>query len=151
MMKKEERSDQMEIKWYWLAETLGYVKDISHLGNNLTYEVSSKVGEFFLMLYLMLFPVLFVFGFLLRFFSFHRKGERTAALTVRCGVLVLLVYAVMLAVRIGPYVEFYPQGSGFIDLSTLNHILDGIGCALLALTLFLGGRLGNMLAKRLRK
>ena len=141
----------MEIKWYWLAQMLGYVKDIRYLGGGYTYEVSAKVGEFFLMLYLLLFPVMFITGFLLCFFSYQRKGERAFSLVIRYGVVMLLLYAVMLAVGIGPYIEFYPQSAGFIDLSILEHLLDGIGCALLALSLFLGGKAGKALARRIRR
>ena len=141
----------MEIKWYWLAEALGYVKDISHLGNNMTYEVSAKVGDFFLMLYFSLFPLLFLIGFLLQFLTNGREGEHTAGRAVKVCVLSLLFYAGMLAAGIGPYIQFYPQSAGFIDLSVLEHILDGIACGLLALILFLGGKFGRFAAKRFRK
>lgn len=64
------------------------------------------------------------------------------------GIAVLMIYAVLLAVGIGPYIEFYPQTGGFLDLSVLAHIMDGIFFAFLALMLFLGGKAGNRLGQR---
>ena len=64
------------------------------------------------------------------------------------GSIILLVYAVLLAVGIGPYIEFYPQGAGFLDFSTLEYIIDGIYVGILALMLFLGGKVDTWMDKR---
>ncbi len=129
----------MEIKWYAPAQWLGLVEDISHQYNDgfTHYTVSSQANEVFTYLTLSLLPLLFLTGLLLR-----RKCSQKP---LRIAVTVLLIYAVLLAVGIGPYVLLYPQGSGFIDLSALEHLIEGIYCALLALSLYLGGRLGNRL------
>ena len=56
----------------------------------------------------------------------------------------LLGYALLLSIGVGPYIQFYPSGGGFISFDTLEHLLYGIYCALLALSLFLGGKLGKL-------
>ncbi len=119
----------MEIKWYWLAEQLGLVQDVSALYDDGTrYVVSSEVGDVFFWLRAALVPLLFLLGFAL-------CVRIASPAPLRVGVGILLTYTVLLAVGVGPYVKFYPQGSGFLDLSTLEHILSGIGCAALALSL----------------
>ncbi len=134
----------MEIKWYGLAKLLGLVEDISSQYNDgyIHHSVSSKTGDVFTALTLSLIPLLFLAGFLLG----RRKdrGQRP----LRIAIILLLVYAVLLAVGVGPYIQFYPQSVGFIDLSALEHIVDGIYTALLALCLYLGGRLGHRTNKQ---
>lgn len=135
----------MEIKWYWFAEQMGLVEDVSHLySDGTTYQVSADTGEVFGWIAFSLIPLVLLIGFLLRFFTARRRGERTAQMILRTGIGMLLLYALLLAVGIGPYIEFYPQGSGFLDLSGIEHILEGIFCAFLALMLYLGGRLGHI-------
>lgn len=132
----------MEIKWYWLAEQLGLVEDVSALYNDgTTYRVSARTDEIFNAMRLALVPLLFLAGFALCFFC-------AAHAPLRIGVGFLLTYAVLLAVGIGPYVQFYPSGGGFIDLSALEHLFSGIGCAALALVFWLGGRLGRRMRRR---
>lgn len=135
----------MEIKWYGLAETLGLVEDIAYRYNDgyTHYRVSARADEVFSALTFSLIPLLFLAGFLLR-----RFGGRKCAKAVRVGVILLLVYAVLLAVGIGPYIQLYPRSGGFLDFSTLEHIIEGIYCALLALCLQLGGKLGLRLNTR---
>ena len=132
----------MNIKWYAPAKWLGLVKDISHTYNDgyTHYTVSAQTGDIFAYLTLSLLPLLFVIGVLMGF----RRKERA----IRMGVILLLVYGLLLAVGIGPYIELYPQGSGFIDLSALEHFIEGIYTALLALSLYLGGRLGRKCTKQ---
>ena len=139
----------MEIKWYWLAEQLNLVRDVRHLYNDGTaYEVSLKAGDVFMALTLSLIPILFLAGFLIRFLSARRGREGVGKNIVLVGIAVLMIYAVLLAVGIGPYIKFYPQSGGFIDLSFIEHIIEGIYCAFLALLLFLGGKSGNRLGRR---
>lgn len=131
----------MEIKWYGLAQLLGLVEDIAYQYNDgyTHYTVSARTGDVFAALLFSLLPVLFLLGFLIRRKCSPDKGKKI----MRILVTFLLIYAILLAVGIGPYVQFYPQSAGFLDFSTLEHIIDGIYCAILALTLCLGGRLGS--------
>ena len=93
----------MEIKWYWLAERMGLVRDVSALyDDGTTYQVSAKADEIFGAIELALIPLLFLLGFALCFFSSSRAP-------LRVGVGLLLGYALLLAVGMGPYVEFYPR------------------------------------------
>lgn len=138
----------MELKWYWLAEQLDLVKNTSHLYNDghIYYEVSAKADEFFSMLTLSCIPAFFLLGLLIQCIAVKRKHDKLGRGIIRGVMGVLLVYAVFLAVGIGPYIIWYPQDGGFIDLSTLEHVLEGVYCALLALMLWLGGRLGSLVA-----
>jgi len=138
----------MELKWYWLAEQMGLVTNISAQYNDgfIHYQVSARTGDVFFTLFLALIPTLFLLGCLLRFLLVRRGHDRAGRILSRGGVCILLLYAVLLASGIGPYVQFYPQGSGFLDLSVLEHILSSLYCALLALVWFLGSRLGQYLA-----
>lgn len=137
----------MEFKWYWLAKVLGLVTDISAQSNNeYTYRVSAQTGDVFATLFLLMIPALFVLGALLRA-AFPDRG----GLCVKTGAIFLLLWGVLQAVGVGPYVQFYPQGSGFLDLSTLEHILSGLYCTLLALSLFFGGRFGSFLRNYCKK
>lgn len=135
----------MEIKWYWPAEQMGLVKDVSALYDDGTsYQVSARADEIFGAIGLSLIPLLFLIGFALCFFC-------TGRTPLRVGVGLLLSYALLLAVGVGPYVEFYPRGGSFFDLDVLEHILEGIGCALLALVFSLGGRLGRRAQRKKRE
>lgn len=60
------------------------------------------------------------------------------AALVRGGVILLLIYALLLAAGVGPYLKLYPRGGSFLSFDTLDHILRGIYCSLLALALFWG-------------
>ena len=115
----------MEVKWYLPAKLLGLVEDISYQYNDgyTHHIVSARTGDVFLTFFLALIPILFLTGF-------------------------LLLYALTSAVGLGPYIQFYPQSAGFLDLSLLEHIVQGLYCALLALSLFLGGKLAARLSRR---
>lgn len=127
----------MEIKWYWLAMRLGLVEDLSAVSaNGETWAVSAKADEVFLAMRLGIFLLLLLGGFALGRFCASRTP-------MRIGVGILLTYALTLAVGIGPYIEFYPTGGGFFDLSVLEHILSGILCAAAACLFSLSGRLGR--------
>ena len=132
----------MELNWYAPAKWLGLVKDISHEYNDgfTHYTVSAQAGDIFAYLTLSLLPLLFVAGIFM--------GSRQKEKAIRIGIISLLIYAVLLAVGIGPYVQLYPQGSGFIDLSAIEHLIEGIYTALLAVSLYLGGRLGRKYTKQ---
>lgn len=140
----------MDIKWYWLAEQLNLVKDISHLYNDgfTHYEVSAGTDDFFQALTISAILVLFSLGFLLCFFTALRGQEKTGQLIIRGSMTLFLIYAVLLAIGVGPYIQFYPQGSGFLDFSMLEHFLEGLYFAFLALVMFLGGRLGKVFAQK---
>lgn len=135
----------MEIKWYAPAQWFGLVEDIAYQYNDgyTHYRVSAQTGDIFTALTISLLPILFLTGFLIRRKCNPIKGKKY----LRIGVISLLVYAVLLATGIGPYIQFYPRSGGFLDFSTLEHIIDGIYCALLALTLNLGGKSGSKCSK----
>ena len=139
----------MELKWYAPAQWLGLVEDISHEYNDgfTHYTVSVKANDVFACLTLSLLPLLFLAGFLIRFLC-TRRGKAHMGHAVRVAAGILLIYAVLLAVGIGPYIQFYPQSSGFLDFSTLEHIVDGVYCALLGPSLYLGGKLGNRIGRK---
>lgn len=140
----------MKIKWYALAEWLGLMEDLSAGNGNLQYRVSAHADDVFTAAFLSLMPLLLLAGFLLNFLLCRRHRKPQAVKITRWGVAALLLYAVLLAVGIGPYIQFYPQSAGFIDLSALEHALSGLYCAFLALLLFLGSWLGRKLALRRR-
>lgn len=146
-----ERSRPMEIKWYWLAEKLGLIKNVTaeYADGSIYYEVAVKDAErFFAILTWSKIPFFFLLGLITCLVAVRKNRQNAGKTVLRCGIVVLLVYAVLLAVGIGPYFEFYPRGGGFIDLSVLEHIVQGVYYAVLALCLFLGGRLGRFLGKR---
>ena len=130
----------MEIKWYGLAQWLGLVEDIAYQYNDgyTHYRVSGRTGDVFSALTLSLIPLLLIAGFLLRRFA----GE-TGRKIIKAGGVLLLIYAVLLAVGVGPYFILYPKGGGFLDFTTLEHIVTGIYTALLALCLHISGRFGK--------
>ena len=90
-----------------------------------------------------LFPLLFLFGFLTRRLSARAGRDTLGIWLARVSVALLLGYALLLSIGVGPYIQFYPSGGGFISFDTLEHLLYGIYCTLLALSLFLGGKLGK--------
>lgn len=132
----------MTIKWYALAEMLGLVTNISEEYNDgsIHWSVAANTGDVFLTLFLSMIAVMFFLGFLIHFVYRVKQNVIKGENIVLIGVIILLVYAIMLAVGIGPYIQFYPQGSGFLDFSTLEHVIDGIYTALLALMLLLGSK-----------
>lgn len=140
----------MEFEWYWPAKQMGFVKDISEQYNDGVrhLQVSSKVGDVFMMLTFSLIPLCFIIGFLIRWIL-GRKRKNDLAKKFIWGIGgVMFVYAILLAVGIGPYIEFYPKGSGFLDLSVIEHIIEGIYCGFLVLILLLGGKIGSKLGAR---
>lgn len=140
----------MTIKWYGLAELLGLVKNISHEYNDggVYWSVAGNTGDVFFTLMMSLIAVMFFVGFLIHFVYRVKQNPQKGANVVRICTVVLLIYAVLLAVGIGPYIQFYPQGGGFLDFSTLEHIIDGIYVAILALMVFLGGKVDKRMSRR---
>lgn len=140
----------MEIKWYWLAEQMGYVRDVSEQYSDGArhLEVSAKVDDVFMILFLSLIPLCFMLGLLLRWILVKKKKDTLAKNVVWVIAITMFAYAVSLAVGIGPYIKFYPKGSGFIDLSVIEHIIKGGYCGFLAFLLLLGGKAGVKLATR---
>ena len=135
----------MKIKWYWPMELLGLVKNISGEYNDgyTYYQVSALCAQVLRYALLALIPLLILLGFLARRLT-ARTGRPAAGIwLVRGGVVLLLVYALLLAAGTGPYLQLYPSGGSFISLDTLEHLMQGGYCALLALALCLGGRLGR--------
>ena len=135
----------MEIKWYWPMELLGLVKNISAEYNDgyTHYQVSSSCAQVLMYTFLALLPLLFLLGFLVRRLTGRAGRGAVGVWLVRGGVILLLVYAMLLATGTGPYVQLYPSGGSFLSFDTLEHILEGAYCALLALALFLGSRVGG--------
>ena len=135
----------MEIKWYWPMELLGLVKDVSGEYNDgwTHYQVSRMCDTVMRYLILGLIPAMLLLGFFIRKLA-GRAGQNVLGVwLVRGGVILLLIYALLLAAGVGPYIKLYPRGGSFLSFDTLDHILRGIYCALLALALFLGGRVGR--------
>ena len=135
----------MEIKWYWPMEMLGFVENISaeYQDGYIHYSVSGSCDTVMMWLLLGLFPLLFLFGFLTRRLSARAGRDTLGIWLARVSVALLLGYALLLSIGVGPYIQFYPSGGGFISFDTLEHLLYGIYCALLALSLLLGGKLGK--------
>lgn len=126
-------------------ELLGLVENISGEYNDgyTHYQVSALCAQVLLYALLALIPLLFLLGFLARRLT-GRAGRPAAGIwLVRGGVVLLLVYALLLAAGAGPYLQLYPRGGGFLSLDTLEHLVQGGYCAVLALALCLGGRLGR--------
>ena len=139
----------MRIKWYWPAKMLGLVKDISHEYNDgaIHTSVSARAGDIFFCLHLALPVVLFIFGFIIAFLYRNRSVKKV----FNALIIIMLVYAVLLAVGIAPYLEFYPRGGGFIDLTVFENIVRGIYTAITAFTLWLGKTAGFRLNKNKEK
>ena len=140
----------MTIKWYWPAEMLGLVKNISHEYNDggTYWSVAGNTGDVFLTLMLSMFGVMFFAGFLLHFIYRVKQNALRGEKIVFSAMIVLLVYAILLAVGVGPYIQFYPQSAGFLDFSTVEHIIDGIYVGLLALMLYLGSKADTWMSKK---
>ena len=139
----------MTIKWYWPAEMLGLVKNISHEYNDggTYWSVAGNTGDVFLTLMLSMFAVMFFAGFLMHFIYRVKQNALRGEKIVFSAMIVLLVYAILLAVGVGPYIQFYPQSAGFLDFSTIEHIIDGIYVGLLALMLNLGSKADTWMSK----
>ena len=140
----------MTIKWYWPAEMLGLVKNISHEYNDggTYWSVAGNTGDVFLTLMLSMFGVMFFAGFLLHFIYRVKQNALRGEKIVLSAMIVLLVYAILLAAGVGPYIQFYPQSAGFLDFSTIEHIIDGIYVGLLALMLYLGSKADTWMSKK---
>lgn len=140
----------MTIKWYWPAEMLGLVKNISHEYNDggTYWSVAGNTGDVFLTLMLSMFGVMFFAGFLLHFIYRVKQNALRGEKIVFSAMIVLLVYAILLAVGVGPYIQFYPQSAGFLDFSTIEHIIDGIYVGFLALMLYLGSKADTWMSKK---
>ena len=143
----------MKIKWYWLAEQLGLVTDLTAQYNDgaIHYRVSAQVSEVFFVLLLSLIPLLFLLGLALCFFLPRSGRELLARRATGCSTLLLAFYGLLLAFGAAPYLLFYPQGGSFISFRTLENILRGLYTTLLALSLFLGGKTGRFWANRCTK
>ena len=140
----------MTIKWYWPAEMLGLVKNISNEYNDggTYWSVAGNTDDVFLTLLLSMIGFMFFVGFLIHFVYRVKQSPMRGEKCVLICVILLLVYAIMLAAGIGPYIQFYPQSAGFLDFSTLEHIIDGVYVAILALMLFLGSKTDQWLSKK---
>ena len=140
----------MTIKWYWHAEVLGLVKNISHEYNDggTYWSVAGNTDDVFLRLLLSMFAVMFFAGFLMHFIYRVKQNALRGEKIVFSAMIVLLVYAILLAVGVGPYIQFYPQSAGFLDFSTIEHIIDGIYVGLLALMLYLGSKADTWMSKK---
>ena len=140
----------MTIKWYWPAQMLGLVKNISHEYNDggTYWSVAGNTDDVFLTLLLSMIGFMFFVGFLIHFVYRVKQNPMRGEKFMLIAAIMLLVYAILLAVGIGPYIQFYPQSAGFLDFSTLEHIIDGVYVAILALMLFLGSKTDQWLSKK---
>ena len=140
----------MTIKWYWPAQMLGLVKNISHEYNDggTYWSVAGNTDDVFLTLLLSMIGFMFFVGFLIHFVYRVKQNPVRGEKFMLIAAIMLLVYAILLAVGIGPYIQFYPQSAGFLDFSTLEHIIDGVYVAILALMLFLGSKTDQWLSKK---
>ena len=136
----------MKIKCYWLAEQLGLMEDLSSGNGDVLYRVSAKADDFFETAFFSLIPFFFLTGLLLSFLLCRKEHLPLARRIIRWVIGILLIYGILLATGVGPYIQFYPQSVGFIDLSPITNVLSGLYCALLALLWGLGGWLGRKLA-----
>ena len=137
----------MKIKWYWLAEQLGLMEDLSGGNGDVLYRVSAQADDFFEAAFFALIPIFLLAGALLGYLL-CRNQLPLARRVIRWGIGILLGYGILLATGVGPYIQFYPQSVGFIDLSPITNILSGLYCAFLALLWGLGGWLGRKLSNR---
>lgn len=133
----------MEVRFYAIAEALGLLTDLRELPGDETWQVSVKADEVFFWLGFGVTLILFAAAFAL-----GMAGKRH---WLRPVVVILAIYALTLAVGIGPYVKFYPTGGSFIDLSVIEHILEGILMGLRALVVWLCGKLGQKLRLHTKK
>ena len=140
----------MTIKWYWPAEMLGLVKNISHEYNDggTYWSVAGNTDDVFLTLLLSMIGFMFFVGFLIHFTYRVKQNPTRGEKCVLIAVIMLLAYAILLTIGIGPYIQFYPQSAGFLDFSTLEHIIDGVYVGILALMLFLGSKTDQWLSKK---
>ena len=129
---------------------LNLVKNISHEYNDggTYWSVAGNTGDVFLTLMLSMFGVMFFAGFLLHFIYRVKQNALRGEKIVFSAMIVLLVYAILLAVGVGPYIQFYPQSAGFLDFSTIEHIIDGVYVGLLALMLYLGSKADTWMSKK---
>lgn len=135
----------MKIEWYWPMEMLGLVKNISAEYNDgyTHYQVSAHCAQVLLYALLALIPLLFLLGVLAQRLTDRAGRPAAGTWLVRGGVVLLLIYALLLATGTGPYLRLYPRGGSFLSFDTLEHLVQGGYCAVLALALLLGGRLGR--------
>ncbi len=125
----------INIKWYWPMELLGLVEDVSEKYNDgTTYIVSSKCGDVFMWMLVGFVLFCVVCGMIMTAIKKDLKA-------VKIFSTILILYAVFLAVGIGPYIQLYPQGAGFIDFSAIEHIIDGVYMLFCALMAYLGGKI----------
>lgn len=141
----------MTIKTYLPYMLLGLVRDLSdEYGDGWSHwAVSGRCPAVSMGVALGTVPLLFLLGLLLRY-RFERQGCVGAVGRLSWMWKGLLIWSVLMAVGIGPYLEWYPgqRGGGFLDLALLTHILDGIVHAVYALAWALGGKAGAALSRR---
>ena len=135
----------MEIKWYWPAEMLGLVEDVTHLypGQGICYEVSAKTDEVFAAFALGMMPFLMIAGALWMICFVRKNKEHIGQKRLHMVAMILVGYGVLSVIGVGPYIQFYPSGGGFIDFSFLEHLAQGVYLGILAGCLWLGGKLGK--------
>jgi len=139
----------MTIKFYGPMKLLGFVTELSG-ENGETFSVSAKVDDFMAQVLVFLIFAAFLAAFTARFFR-RLKGKEGICIVGKTTSIILFTYAILQAVGIGPYFELYPQGGGFIDMSTLEHLLQGAYTAFLGVMVLFGGKCGEMLGKYVDK
>jgi len=140
----------VEIKCYWFAEMLGLVKDVTHLypEQGICYEVAAKTDEIFAVFTLGMMPLLVIVGFLLMIYFVRKNKEYLGKKISKIMMIVLLIYGALSAIGVGPYIQFYPSGGGFLDFSLLEHIVQGIYLVILTGCLWLGNKLGKFYMRK---
>lgn len=138
----------MKIKWYWLAEQMGLVSDLTAQYNDgaIHYQVSARADEVFATLFLSLIPLLFLSALIFCFLLCRRGRPNVGRQILNILSMFLGIYGLFLSFGAAPYLQFFPQAGGFISLDTLENIARGLYCALLALSVLLGGKTGRFLA-----
>ena len=134
----------MEVKWYWLFEKLGYYVD----NGDGTSSTSADIGDVFQRIALFgiitIVVILFVLSYVLR-----RYGGRKSKIAQSSLIVLLLVICILKSTGVGPYIEYYPtqRGGGFIDLSVISNIFEGLCYLLFAFAVWLGGFFGRKKSK----
>jgi len=137
----------MEWKWYWFAEGLGLVERMNNQFGE-QWQISAKTDEVFFWLGVGLFVFWFLLGCVATVVAIRKEREALWNKVSRVIVGCFLIYGICLAVGIGPYIKWYPQGSGFIDFTLLEHMINAVRMVLLAGCFLLGKRIGRKLSKK---
>lgn len=139
----------MKIKWYWPAKMLGLIKEVNDEVGSLS--VSAKADDFMAFVNISLLIVVFIAAFLISFISFKTDKEKLIKKAVIMTLVIVLILAVLHCFGIAPYIQYYPTGSGFIDITVLENLARGIYHGFIALSIFAGSKIGTLIAGYIKK